>query len=370
MGANSSNPTELILYDKELYFHANGNDGAGTELWKYNSTQGAMRVLDLRPGIEGSEIRYPAVYNGALYFQANPNDGTGAELWRYDPLNGAQLVADINMMGDSLPYSLRVYNGALYFGADGGDNAGMELWKYDTLHGAARVADIYPGSGSSVPTELAVVNNALYFAANGNDGAGRELWVYSNTATARYRPTKSYEGWLLESSENSSIGGGINNSAAVLNLGDDSLNRQYRSILSFDTSTLPDNAMVLGVTLKIRRQGLVGTNPFTTHGNILVDIMKGAFSGNLALQASDFQAAPSKVGVGVIRNRPDPNNWFTSNLAKTAFAWVNRKGVTQLRLRFSKDDNNDNSADFLKFYSANSLNYTDYPLLEVKYYIP
>jgi hypothetical protein len=49
---------------------------------------------------------------------------------------------------------------------------------------------------------------------------------------------------------------------------------------------------------------------------------------------------------------------------------INHLGVTQLRLRFSKDDNNDNSADFLRFYRADSTSMSDYPVLEVKYYIP
>jgi hypothetical protein len=49
---------------------------------------------------------------------------------------------------------------------------------------------------------------------------------------------------------------------------------------------------------------------------------------------------------------------------------INRLRVTQLRLRFNKDDNNDNGADFLKFYSADSASMSDYPVLEVKYYIP
>ena len=44
--------------------------------------------------------------------------------------------------------------------------------------------------------------------------------------------------------------------------------------------------------------------------------------------------------------------------------------MTQFRLRFAKDDNNDNGADFLRFFSADTANMSDFPVLEVKYYIP
>lgn len=369
-GPASSSPTEMALYNNALYISMNGCDGAGQELWKYTEVGGAQPVVDINPGSAHSFPDGLAVYNGSLYFSAIGDDA-GFELWMYDDVDGVQLAADVNPgSGSSVPVPKAAYNGALYFSADGGDNAGQELWKYDPVNGADRVADIKAGFTSSSPSDFAVYNGVLYFGADNGDGAGRELWRYDNTATARYRPAKLFDGWVLESSENSNVGGPLSNVEPGLNLGDDSTNRQYRSILSFNTSNLPDNAVIVSATLKIRQLGLVGTNPFTTLGNILIDITKGAFSGSNALQASDFQVAPSKAGAGVIKNQPDPNNWFTGKLAKTAFPFINKAGVTQLRLRFAKDDNNNNDFDMLVFYSANWVHYSDYPLLEVKYYIP
>ncbi|MCQ3939414.1 MAG: hypothetical protein DPW18_20575, partial [Chloroflexi bacterium] len=46
----------------------------------------------------------------------------------------------------------------------------------------------------------------------------------------------THDGWILESSETSGAGGTMNSSAATFNLGDDAANRQYRTILHFDTS--------------------------------------------------------------------------------------------------------------------------------------
>ena len=369
-----SDPKDMTVYNGALYFAANGGDGAGRELWKYTPAGGAKRVEDIRPGTGNSDPQYLTVYNGALYFSANGNDGAGTELWKYDPVNGAQRVTDIYHPGNPNPFAnpsfFTEYNGALYFAAMGRDGAGTELWKYDPVNGADRVADIAAGSTGSYPTHLAVYNGALYFNADGNDGAGYELWLYSNSETAAFRSVKSQDGWVLESGETTNKGGTLNAGATTFNVGDDAQDKQYRSILSFDTSTLPDAAVITDVTLKIRRQGLTGTNPFTTHGNIKVDIRKGPFSGNKSLQAEDFQAAASKSDIGTIRNLPDVDNWYSTSLMSTAYTSVNTKGLTQVRLRFSTDDNNDNGADFLRFYSGNAATISDRPLLQVTYYVP
>jgi len=371
VGAGSSSPEYLTVYNGSIYFSADGGDGAGRELWKFDWTNGTQRVADICPGSFSSLPAYLVVYDNALYFSADGCDGAGHELWMYDPINGVQLAADINIgIENSSPAFMTVYNGALYFSANGGDGAGRELWKYDPVNGADRVADIAPGVYGSYPNSLTVFNGALYFGADGNDGAGDELWMYNNTAIATFRSVKSYDGWVLESGENTNVGGTFNSNAPTINLGDDAQNKQYRSILSFNTSTLPDNVTIVSATLKVRKYGQKGANPFAVLGNILVDINKGPFGGNNALQTSDFQVAASKAGAGTIKNLPDFNGFFTSVLAKTAYPFVNASGVTQFRLRFAKDDNNDHVANFLQFYSADSTDMSDYPLLEVKYYVP
>jgi hypothetical protein len=75
--------------------------------------------------------------------------------------------------------------------------------------------------------------------------------------------------------------GGTPARARVLFL--DDARQQYRSILSFNTAVLPDDASISAVTLKIMRSSLAGTDPFTTHGNILADVRTGG-SADAALQ--------------------------------------------------------------------------------------
>jgi len=113
---------------------------------------------------------------------------------------------------------------------------------------------------------------------------------------------------------------------------------------------------------------VTGTDPFTTHQNILVDVCKGAF-GNSALQPSDFQAAASQDAIGAILNTP-VENWYAVTLDKTALSYINLTGVTQFRLRFQIANNNDQGADTIKFFSGDYSPSSNRPILQVEYYVP
>jgi hypothetical protein len=176
------------------------------------------------------------------------------------------------------------------------------------------------------------------------------------------------DGWVLETGRKTNKGGKLNSAAASLILGDDAADRQYRAILHFDTSTLPDNAVVLSVTLKIKKQGQVGTNPFVTHKPLLVDIRKNFFGTLPGLQPADFQAAASKPAVGTFDATP-LGGWYSAVLGSAAFPFINLTGTTQLRLRFSLDDNNNHRADYVTFYSGNAAA-ANRPQLVIQYYVP
>jgi RHS repeat-associated protein len=161
------------------------------------------------------------------------------------------------------------------------------------------------------------------------------------------------DGWVLESGENTNVGGTLNATDTTFNLGDDALNKQYRGILHFDTSGLPDNAVITSATLKIQKQGLVGVNPFTTHGSLLADVRKPFFGTSAALQVGDFQAAPGSPAVAAFGAAP-VGAWYSAVLNNAGKANINLGGTTQFRLRFVKDDDNDHIADYVKFYSGNA----------------
>jgi hypothetical protein len=212
---------------------------------------------------------------------------------------------------------------------------------------------------------------------NGDFTSG-ETYVIEGTApviqTAIFFSNGNNDGWALESKENSNRGGSMNAKAPTIRLGDDGKNNQYRAILDFSTASLPDNAVVTQAILMIQLQGVVGTDPFTTHQYIWIDIRQGAFGsfGPIAvgaLQASDFQAPAGAYSVGTIQNNP-VGAWYWSLLDARAIPFINLKGPTQFRLGFLLDDNNDKGEDYLSFFSGNFGGASDRPTLLVEYYTP
>lgn len=203
-------------------------------------------------------------------------------------------------------------------------------------------------------------------------GAHCDIGAYEGhipVVSATFRSTGAQDGWIRETSETSGVGGPMNNGAGTIIVGDDATDKQYRGILSFNTDSLPNTAVITKVTLKIKKQSQVGSNPFVSHTSLLVDMRKGPFSGSEPLQASDFQAAASKSIAGKIPNSPI-SNWYSLTWNAVVLTLVNKTGITQFRLRFQRDDNNDNGADYVQFFSGDHSTEGLRPTLIVEYYIP
>ena len=209
-------------------------------------------------------------------------------------------------------------------------------------------------------------------AGNGNFTTGEEYTVnktHVKLITEAFTSNGKNDGWVLESSENSNQGGSINAKSTTLVLGDNNQNSQYRSILQFPTHRLPNNSVITGVMLMVKKYDIAGTNPFATHQNILVDIHYGAFGSlpDRSLQSSDFQSPSCMDAIGTIQNIP-MGDWYWTMLDSSAFNCINRSGITQFRLRFQIDDNNDMAYNYLRFYSGDYKKSAYRPRLIVKYY--
>jgi hypothetical protein len=166
------------------------------------------------------------------------------------------------------------------------------------------------------------------------------------------------------------MGGTQNSSAPVFYLGDRANRKQYRSILSFNTSGLPDNAVITGVTLKVKQRDVVGGgSPLAIFQGFMADIKKGPF-GTASLQISDFQA-PANGIYGPFQPAL-VSNWYSIDLTsgKTSInKLLSNDGLTQIRLRFKLDDNNNAVANYLSLYSGNAP-VANRPQLVITYYVP
>lgn len=120
----------------------------------------------------------------------------------------------------------------------------------------------------------------------------------------------------------------------------------------------------------MKHQGIIGGgNPIATLQGILVDIKNGLF-GTSALQVTDFQATASKA-YGPF-SPTAVSGWYSIDLT-SAKAYINKLttngGLTQIRLRFKLDDNNNTIANVLNLYSGNAPA-ASRPQLVIQYYVP
>ncbi|MFZ5856640.1 MAG: choice-of-anchor Q domain-containing protein [Chloroflexota bacterium] len=176
------------------------------------------------------------------------------------------------------------------------------------------------------------------------------------------------DGWVLESTETSGVGGSMNSTSTLFYIGDGAADKQYISILHFDTAGLPDTAVITTATLKVKKYAVVGTDPFTILGGLLVDMRRPTF-GSVGLTVGDFQTVAGRVGVATFGTVP-VSNWYSAILNGPGRNYINKTGTTQFRLRFTTDDNDDGATDYMKFYSGNHANSAVWPMLVIEYYVP
>jgi len=178
------------------------------------------------------------------------------------------------------------------------------------------------------------------------------------------------DGWVLESTETSNTGGSIDATASTtsaLRAGDDNKDKQYKTVVSFDTSSIPDGATILSATLRLRRGTVSGTNPFTTHGTCWVDVQTGGFSGSTTLQTGDFDATATVAQAAGLSNAANNGDWSQGSLSSSGLAAISKTGTTQLRVYFNLDDNDDTGNDYIGYYSGDNTTAANRPQLVVTY---
>jgi glucose/arabinose dehydrogenase len=192
---------------------------------------------------------------------------------------------------------------------------------------------------------------------------------YKTKVTASFYSQANLDGYVIESAPSSGTGGSFNSSNSTFMLGDTAGNRQYRGILSFNTASLPDTAVITSATLKVRLASNSQTSPFATLGNLLVDMAVPYFGTSTALEALDFQAASTRSSAAVVNPVP-ANQWYSATLSGASRSAVNLSGVTQFRLEFQTPTNNNSVSNFASFYSGNSTTVSYRPILIIQYYVP
>jgi hypothetical protein len=340
--------------------------------WTYNSYIFPARMDYFYPDMESSQGFATVSVNGSSFTFNAYKVGTTTPVWSRTFTKGATPKA-ITAFSFASPAATGTINEGAHTIAvtvPYGTNVTALVASFTTTGASVKVGNTAQVSGTT-PNNF---SSPVTYTVTADDASTQDYVVTvatSSTTTTTFNPPS--DGWVLESSENSSKGGSTNSTAKTLRLGDDAAKKQYCSILSFNTgASLPDNAVITKVTLKVRRQGVTGGgNPITTFQGFLVDIKKGYFGTRAWLQTSDFQSAASKSGLGPFKPALS-SGWYSIDLS-SGKAYINtlasRNGLTQIRLRFKLDDNSNTVANYLSLYSGNAS--SPYrPQLVIEYHMP
>jgi carboxypeptidase T len=227
----------------------------------------------------------------------------------------------------------------------------------------------FTDTGLTNGTTYYYVATAVNLAGEGPNSNEASATPVAAPVTVTLTSSAAQDGWVLESGENTNVGGSISatgSTTSALRAGDNNQDRQYKLIVSFDTSSIPDGATILSATVRLRRGSLTGTNPFTTHGACWADVQTGGFSGSTALQTGDFQAAATAPQAASLSNPTANGIWSEGSLNAAGLAAISKTGTTQVRVWFNLDDNDDTGNDYLGYYSGEATS-TDRPQLVVTY---
>ncbi len=356
------NGTKVVLIDTDhiLWTETNGADWA----WRvFTRGAGGFAIMD------GGYSDYDDQGGGATYPDAeNFRYNLGWILEYANRMNLSAMKPTSNTSLCSTGYCLRnaVSSGAEYLVySPNGSSITVDLSAVSSLK-TLTVEWFNPATGATISGGS--TNGGTTRSFNAPFSGSAVLYIHDVVFSTTLRTIGGQDGWILEKNETSNKGGTLNKGSKKLKIGDNAANKQYLSILSFDTSALPDGAVITSVTLMLKLAGVAGTNPFQTHGVLLADICQGPFSGNPALQLTDFNSVCSKNNVLSYTNTK-VDKWYSQSLNEGDFQYINLEGVTQFRLRFTNDDNHDFGADFLKIKSGNT-GAANRPKLIIEYNMP
>ncbi|WP_082578417.1 PHB depolymerase family esterase [Lysobacter sp. Root690] len=238
-----------------------------------------------------------AAVSGTVALSANATDDAGVE--RVDfLLDGALIASDALAPYNASWNSASASNGAHTLQARAEDIAG------NTATSAA--VQVTVSGGTSGPPQVAIFDNE-----DANDG-----YVKANADGGA--PAVG----TLEASLGLALGRGTDG-------------KYNRSVLSFDTSALPDGATIVSASLSVAYRSANGDPWNQPAGNrLLIDVRNGCFGG-CAIEAGDYAAATDASAVAELA-RFIGGTQSSGVFNAAGLGAINRGGRTQLRLRFEQ----------------------------------
>lgn len=361
------NPFVGVAGDDEIWAYGVRNpwrfsfDKTTGDLYIGDVGQGAQEEIDFQAAGTAGGANYGwRIREGNLCY--NPSSGCGtpaayvAPVAVYDHTNGCAVTGGYVYRGAAFPGLVGVY---LY-----GDYCSGKLW------------GLYKNASNQWVTSL--IRTTSYNISSFGEDENGELYIVdyggqliridrSNIITATFTSSGSVDGSIIETNETSGLGGSASAAGRILMVGDTNQDQQVRSILSFNTASLPDRAVIMSAKLRVKKFSQTGADPFASLGKLVADIGTPIFGSSPILQNADFQAGAGANSSAIFSTAPVAN-WYSAGITAAGLAKISRTSNTQFRLRFTKDDNDNKLDNRVNFVSGNATG--EMPELTVTYYIP
>ena len=171
----------------------------------------------------------------------------------------------------------------------------------------------YDAAGNS-----AVDNDTSVTVSNGGSGT-----------TVSFNGIASDDGYVKANADGSSPAVGTYSTLAI---GRGSDGKYNRAILSFDTSSLPDNATITRAYIVVTYSSRSG-DPWANGNSLVIDVKTGYFGSASTTETSDWAASPTASAVASIASFTSGTKQST-DFNSAGLSAINKTGKTQLKLRF------------------------------------
>ncbi|CAM5365066.1 MULTISPECIES: extracellular catalytic domain type 1 short-chain-length polyhydroxyalkanoate depolymerase [Streptomyces] len=281
----------------------------------------AAKVRDAHPGYAGP---WPAVsvWQGTTDTTVVPANLTETvEQWT--AVHGTDTTPDATDTVNGYPHA--VYR-------DSGGRAVVETY---TITGTGHGQPVDPGTGAEqcgtagayiLDADICAAYHIGRFWGLAEDGGGTGPGAPAQRAVIP--GTAADDGYVKASADGAGAAVGALEATMGAAVGRGADGRHNRTLLSFDTSVVPDDATVTRAHVTVTRAS-GGGDPWAGGNRLLVDVRTGCFGASCATAAEDWAAPATADGAAELVR-------FTSGSAdSTAFTGINRGGPTQLRLRLA-----------------------------------
>jgi agmatine/peptidylarginine deiminase len=128
----------------------------------------------------------------------------------------------------------------------------------------------------------------------------------------------------------------------------------YRTILSFNTSVLPEYCTIIHANLSMTRGDMIVTNPFNWGGTCRIDIVNPFFGTSHLLHDHDWQAPTDANNIARFYGDPGYENIMTSgNFSQEGIDNISKNGYTQFKIYFTNTIHLAGNS-WLSFYAGNT----------------